>query len=44
MFGLRKDLSPEQVEAILDKYTIGKVAFTITESMMAKETIMRSAS
>lgn len=29
MNGLRKDLSPEQVEAILDKYTIGKVAFTM---------------
>jgi hypothetical protein len=29
MAGLRKDLSPEQVEAILDKYTVGKVAFTL---------------
>lgn len=29
MDGLKKDLSPEQVEAILDKYTIGKVAFTM---------------
>lgn len=29
MTGLRKDLSPEQVEAILDKYTVGKVAFTM---------------
>lgn len=29
MEGLRKDLSPEQVEAILDKYTIGKVEFTM---------------
>ena len=29
MTGLRKDLSEEQVEAILDKYTIGKVAFTL---------------
>jgi hypothetical protein len=29
MTGLRKDLSDEQVEAILDKYTIGKVAFTM---------------
>ena len=29
MSGLRKDLSEEQVEAILDKYTVGKVAFTI---------------
>lgn len=29
MEGLRKDLSPEQVETILDKYTIGKVAFTM---------------
>ncbi len=29
MAGLRQDLSPEQVEAILDKYTIGKVAFTM---------------
>jgi hypothetical protein len=27
--GLRKDLSPEQVEAILDKYTVGKVPFTM---------------
>lgn len=29
MDGLKKDLSPEQVEAVLDKYTIGKVAFTM---------------
>jgi hypothetical protein len=29
MTGLRKDLSEEQVEAILDKYTVGKVAFTM---------------
>jgi hypothetical protein len=29
MAGLRKDLNPEQVEAILDKYTVGKVAFTM---------------
>lgn len=29
MAGLRKDLTDEQVEAILDKYTIGKVAFTM---------------
>jgi hypothetical protein len=29
MAGLKKDLTPEQVEAILDKYTIGKVAFTM---------------
>ena len=29
MAGLRQDLNPEQVEAILDKYTIGKVAFTM---------------
>ena len=29
MAGLRKDLSPEQVEAVLDKYTVGKVAFTL---------------
>jgi hypothetical protein len=29
MTGLRKDLSAEQVEAILDKYTEGKVAFTM---------------
>lgn len=29
MSGLRKDLSEEQVELILDKYTIGKVAFTM---------------
>jgi hypothetical protein len=29
MSGLRKDLSDEQVEAILDKYTEGKVAFTM---------------
>lgn len=27
--GLRKDLNPEQVEAVLDKYTVGKVAFTM---------------
>jgi hypothetical protein len=29
MVGLRKDLSEEQVELILDKYTIGKVQFTM---------------
>ncbi len=29
MSGLRKDLTAEQVEAILDKYTVGKVAFTM---------------
>jgi hypothetical protein len=29
MSGLRKELTEEQVEAILDKYTIGKVAFTM---------------
>lgn len=29
MTGLRQDLSAEQVEAILDKYTVGKVAFTM---------------
>lgn len=29
MEGLRKELSAEQVETILDKYTIGKVAFTM---------------
>ncbi|MDR3651826.1 MAG: DUF3826 domain-containing protein [Paludibacter sp.] len=29
MNGLRKDLTEEQVEKILDKYTIGKVAFTM---------------
>jgi alpha-L-rhamnosidase len=29
MTGLRKDLSEDQVDAILDKYTIGKVAFTM---------------
>ena len=29
MTGLRKDLTEEQVEAILDKYTIGKVEFTM---------------
>jgi len=29
MNGLRKDLTPEQVDAILDKYTVGKVAFTL---------------
>ena len=29
MAGLRKDLSTQQVEAILDKHTVGKVAFTI---------------
>ena len=28
MNGLRKDLTPEQVDAILDKYTMGKVQFT----------------
>jgi Protein of unknown function (DUF3826) len=29
MTGLRKDLSPEQVDAILDRYTVGKVPFTM---------------
>lgn len=29
MSGLRKDLTPDQVEVILDKYTVGKVAFTL---------------
>ena len=29
MAGLRKDLTEEQVEAILDKYTVGKVEFTM---------------
>lgn len=29
MSGLRADLTEEQVEVILDKYTIGKVAFTL---------------
>ncbi len=29
MTGLRKDLTEDQVNAILDKYTIGKVAFTL---------------
>ncbi|MGM8362186.1 DUF3826 domain-containing protein [Flavobacterium sp. ARAG 55.4] len=29
MTGLRKDLTEEQVAAVLDKYTIGKVAFTM---------------
>ena len=28
MNGLRKDLTPDQVDAILDKYTMGKVQFT----------------
>ncbi|MGF1924880.1 MAG: DUF3826 domain-containing protein [Bacteroidia bacterium] len=30
MDGLRKDLTADQVEVILDKYTIGKVAFTMS--------------
>jgi hypothetical protein len=29
MDGLKKDLTQEQVEAVLDKYTIGKVQFTM---------------
>jgi hypothetical protein len=29
MAGLKKDLSDEQVAAVLDKYTVGKVAFTM---------------
>jgi hypothetical protein len=29
MNGLRRDLNPEQVEAVLDRYTVGKVAFTM---------------
>jgi len=29
MNGLRRELTPDQVAAILDKYTIGKVAFTL---------------
>lgn len=44
MEGLRKDLSEEQVALVLDKYTIGKVAFTmkgyqaIVPNMTAAET------
>ncbi|MFA9188500.1 DUF3826 domain-containing protein [Flavobacterium sp. FBOR7N2.3] len=44
MSGLRKDLTEEQVAMVLDKYTIGKVAFTmkgyqaIVPEMTAKET------
>lgn len=44
MDGLRKDLSEEQVALVLDKYTIGKVAFTmkgyqaIVPEMTATET------
>lgn len=43
MAGLKADLTPEQVETVLDKYTIGKVAFTmngyksIVPNMTAKE-------
>jgi hypothetical protein len=43
MAGLRKDLAEEQVELVLDKYTIGKVQFTmpvykaIVPDMTAKE-------
>jgi len=29
MAGLKADLTPEQVEVVLDKYTIGKVSFTL---------------
>src|SRR2546430_9020821 len=29
MAGLRKDLTEDQVELVLDKYTVGKVAFTL---------------
>jgi hypothetical protein len=29
MSGLRKELNEQQVESILDKYTVGKVAFTM---------------
>lgn len=29
MAGLRRDLDEEQVEAVLDRYTVGKVAFTM---------------
>lgn len=29
MTGLRQDLNEEQVDAVLDKYTVGKVAFTM---------------
>jgi hypothetical protein len=29
MAGLRRDLTEEQIEIVLDKYTIGKVAFTL---------------
>jgi len=29
MAGLRRDLTPDQVNALLDKYTVGKVAFTL---------------
>ncbi|MEL1242575.1 DUF3826 domain-containing protein [Flavobacterium flavipallidum] len=44
MSGLRKDLNEEQVALVLDKYTIGKVAFTmkgyqsIVPNMTAEET------
>jgi len=44
MSGLRKDLTEEQVALVLDKYTIGKVAFTmkgyqsIVPNMTATET------
>jgi hypothetical protein len=30
MDGLRKDLNPDQVNAVLDKYTMGKVQFTFS--------------
>lgn len=49
MAGLRKDLSEEQVELILDKYTIGKVQFTMNGyksivpdmSALEEETILK---
>lgn len=37
--GLKKDLRPEQVEMILDKYTVGKVAFTLAGIRLLCQTL-----
>lgn len=45
MNGLRKDLTEEQVASVLDKYTIGKVAFTMKgyEAIVTNITAAESA-
>lgn len=45
MSGLRKDLAEQQVELILDKYTVGKVAFTMNgyKSIVPNLTLVEEA-